>query len=216
MTVSCAIFDCDGTLVDSERLAMSLLVEMAAERGVRLSLPETTHEFAGVRLHIVVERLQSRSGVTLPEHFIEDYRRRLRARLSSELQAMPHIHDALENLNLPLCIASNAPLDKIQLCLSSTGLAPFFGDRIYSAYEIGSWKPEPGLFLAAARGMGYPPWECVVIEDSLPGLRAARDAGMQVIAYRRNDTSSSGSLSIQSHGELLGAIAQLDLKQSTR
>jgi HAD superfamily hydrolase (TIGR01509 family) len=82
----------------------------------------------------------------------------------------------------PVCVASNAPRSKIELCLATTGLARFFEGRIFSAYEVGSWKPDPGLFLHAAQAMGAAPARCLVVEDSAPGVIAAREAGMQVVA----------------------------------
>lgn len=209
MKIQCVIFDCDGTLVDSEHLAMALLLEMAAESGIQLELPETTEEFAGMRLHRVVARLEHRYEATLPESFIPDYRQRLLASLQHNLTAMPHIHEAIGNLSLPRCVASNAPLEKIRLCLSATGLLDYFGDNIFSAYEVNSWKPEPGLFIAAADGMGYTRERCVVVEDSLPGVHAALDAEMSVIAYRRPDIEHPQVMHMDSHLELGNLIDSL-------
>lgn len=210
MKIQCIIFDCDGTLVDSEHLAMNLLIEMAAENGIALARPETSREFAGMRLHRVVARLESRYQANLPESFIDDYRRRLLESLQQGLTAMPHIHETLNGLSLPRCVASNAPLAKIRLCLTSAGLLDFFGDNIYSAYEVGSWKPEPGLFLAAAKGMGFDPKHCLVVEDSEPGIRAALEAGTTVVAYQRPDISHSDVLHMRSHRELDGLIRTLN------
>jgi beta-phosphoglucomutase-like phosphatase (HAD superfamily) len=90
----------------------------------------------------------------------------------------------VESLNVPYCIASNAPADKIELSLRVTGLLPLFEGSIHSAYQIGCWKPDPALFLHAARGMGVAPEQCAVVEDSIAGVRAGIAAGMAVFAYQ--------------------------------
>ena len=92
--------------------------------------------------------------------------------------------ELVRGLSLPFCVASNGPLEKIELTLGLTGLLPHFAGRIFSADEVGSWKPDPGLFLAAATAMGVDPSRCAVVEDSLPGLRAGLAAGMTVYALR--------------------------------
>ena len=100
-----------------------------------------------------------------------------------ELRAVEGIHAALDAIRLPTCVASSGPPEKIRLSLELTGLLPRFDGRIFSAYEVGSWKPDPGLFLHAAEAMGVPPDECAVVEDSVPGVRAGVAAGMRVFAY---------------------------------
>jgi beta-phosphoglucomutase-like phosphatase (HAD superfamily) len=87
-------------------------------------------------------------------------------------------------LHLPFALASNAPHHKIELCLRVTGLLPHFAGRIFSAYDVQRWKPDPALFLFAAERLGVPPQRCAVVEDSLPGVQAGLAAGMQVIALQ--------------------------------
>jgi len=105
------------------------------------------------------------------------------ARFRSDLQAIEGVHSALERIDFPTCVASSGPREKILLSLELTGLLSRFTDRIFSAYEVGSWKPDPGLFLHAASALGVKPEACVVIEDSLPGVQAGIAAGMRVYAY---------------------------------
>ena len=84
----------------------------------------------------------------------------------------------------PFCVASNAPHEKIAINLTVTGLDQFFtADRTFSAYDINVWKPQPDLFLYAAKQLNVDPASCVVIEDSLAGIEAGLAAGMQVIGY---------------------------------
>jgi HAD superfamily hydrolase (TIGR01509 family) len=87
-------------------------------------------------------------------------------------------------LRVPFCVASNGPRSKTELTLEITGLLPLFAGRVYSAYEVGAWKPDPGLFLHAANAMGAAPQRCAVVEDSEPGVLAGLAADMQVYVLR--------------------------------
>ena len=91
--------------------------------------------------------------------------------------------DLVRSVRSQVCIASNGPPEKIRLSLSLTGLQPFFGDRLFSAYDVQAWKPDPELFLSDARTLGVHPRDCAVVEDSLPGIHGGLAAGMQVFAY---------------------------------
>ena len=188
---------------------MELLVTMCAENGITLHPGKTKAHFAGMRLAKATSIIAEQNNATLPESFIPEFRQRLTGYLQQKLQAMPHIHDVLSSLTQPRCVASNAPLEKIRLCLNSTQLMDFFGDNIYSAYEVDSWKPDPGLFLAAAAGMGFSPQECLVVEDSLPGVRAGLEAGMPVIAFRRPDITNPQVLHIDSHEQLPAMVSTI-------
>lgn len=95
---------------------------------------------------------------------------------------IPGAFDLLERLTIPFCVATNGPREKAELTLELTGLLKFFPDRLFSAYEVGIYKPDPGLFLHAAQVMGVAPERCAVVEDSLPGVQAGLAAGMQVYA----------------------------------
>jgi len=209
MGIQCVIFDCDGTLVDSERLGMKLLVQMVAEHGIALDLVETSETFAGVRLAKTVETIEQRFDKALPTGFIPEYRVRLHDRIKLHLRAMPGVRDSLKKIDLPCCVASNAPLEKIRLCLATAALSEFFDDKIYSAYELGTWKPDPGLFLAAARGMGFKPADCVVVEDSMPGIHSGLEAGTSVIAYRQPGIDDPGVKHLDHHRDLAGLVDSL-------
>jgi beta-phosphoglucomutase-like phosphatase (HAD superfamily) len=104
---------------------------------------------------------------------------------------MSGVLDMLEATNFPKCIASSGPPLKIRQSLRISGLAPYFGDSLFSSYEVGSWKPEPGLFQYAANAMGFLPSQCVVVEDSEVGIQAAAAAGMKAFHYLRNGEISS-------------------------
>ncbi|XXY14999.1 HAD-IA family hydrolase [Sorangium sp. So ce216] len=112
-------------------------------------------------------------------------------------------------LSIPFCVASSGPREKIELSLSVTGLSPFFSGRIFSSYEVGAWKPDPGLFLHAAGAMGIPPSGCVVVEDSGPGIAAGLAAGMTVVALqgeRSEERVADGVRVMRSLSELPGLL----------
>ena len=206
MTVHCAIFDCDGTLVDSERISMVLLESLLIERGVEMDHRELVREFAGGQLTRVLADIGARHGLDLGDAFLDEFRTRQKPILENELDAMPHIHAALDTLGLPMCVASNAPRYKIEICLRRCGLEAYFGDRLFSAYDVGRWKPDPGLLLESARAMGHPPERCVLVEDSPSGIEAGLAANMNVVAYRCRRVSDSRLTHIDCHRDLAAAI----------
>jgi HAD superfamily hydrolase (TIGR01509 family) len=180
------IFDCDGVLVDSEPIALSVLGEMLEGQQVELSDQEIADRFLGRSLGAVAETVRQDFGVRLPEDFPAMIRRRLFARYERELQAMPGIQTALEGLatrGVATCVASSSLPERIEKSLTVTGLSHAFGSRIFSASMVKAGKPAPDLFLYAARQCGFSPENCIVVEDSPAGIEAARAAGMLVIAF---------------------------------
>jgi HAD superfamily hydrolase (TIGR01509 family) len=184
---SLIIFDCDGTLVDSEPIWHELLVEAVAEHGLVLSVAESIAAFRGGKMADCVAELEARLGRRLPDHFVPALRARtsdaFRARLRPMAGALELIRWLAERA-WPICVATSGPPEKVGLSLSLTGLAPYFEGRVFSSYEVGSWKPDPGLFLHAAKVMGFRPENCAVVEDSLLGIQAGLAAGMAVFAFQ--------------------------------
>lgn len=182
----CVLFDCDGTLVDSELLGNVGLAEELALAGIVETGESLTERFRGHRLADILATLQDAHRVALPDGFVDRYRARAAAKFETGVQRMPGVAEALEALEalgLPMCIVSNGPIAKIRQSLRVAGLAGHFGERLFSAYDVGSWKPDPGLFLHAARAMGAEPARCVVVDDSATGVEAARRAGMRALWY---------------------------------
>lgn len=180
------IFDCDGVLVDSEPIALSVLGEMLEGQQVRLSDEEIADRFLGRSLGAVAETVRQDFGVLLPEDFPAMIRRRLFARYEQELRSMQGIGTALAGLaarGIETCVASSSLPERIAKSLAVTGLAQAFGTRIFSASMVKAGKPAPDLFLYAARQCGFSPANCMVIEDSPAGIEAARAAGMRVLAF---------------------------------
>jgi HAD superfamily hydrolase (TIGR01509 family) len=129
-----------------------------------------------------IAEIEAQLGSPLPAHFIPELRKRIADLFRDQLLPMPGAVELVRSLTIPCCVASSGPREKIELSLAITGLLPMFTDRIISSYEVNSWKPDPGLFLHAARMMGIPPEACAVVEDSPPGIQAGIAAGMQVFA----------------------------------
>lgn len=209
MPLKCVIFDCDGTLVDSEPLVNAVLVEMVGEHGIELDLPTSLRMFAGRKLDDGLAELEKLAEYRFPDDFVPEFRARSAKRLASDVQAMPYVDEVLEQLHLPRCVASSAPRAKTELNLSVTGLDRHF-DTVFSAYEINSWKPEPDLFLVAASHHGVGPQDCVVVEDSDHGITAGLAAGMQVIAYRRPDVDGENVHNMDSYQDFLTVLAALE------
>jgi HAD superfamily hydrolase (TIGR01509 family) len=187
MPIDAVIFDCDGTLVDSETLADEALIECVRPHGLELTVHEVHARFRGRKMADCVAELERQLGDTLPADFVPGFRARCAEVFRNRLQAIDGALMTIQRLHVPYCVASSGPREKIELSLGITGLLPYFKDRIFSSYEIGSWKPDPGLFLHAAEVMGVAPDRCAVVEDSAPGLQAGVDAGMVVFAFTRKD-----------------------------
>ena len=187
LELKAVLFDCDGTLVDSELLGNVALSRQLALAGLQVSGEALTQRFRGHRLLDMLATLQAEHGVDLPAGFVELYRARAADLFEREVVPMPGaaaLLDALAARGVPTCITSNGPLAKIAQTLRVAGLAPHFGDRLFSAYEVGSWKPDPALFLHAAAALGVRPRDCIVVDDSLAGIEAAGRAGMRALWLR--------------------------------
>ncbi|MFF4424641.1 HAD family hydrolase [Streptomyces sp. NPDC001549] len=188
----CDIFDCDGVLVDTERIAMRVQMALGAEPGRPLTPEDVVGRSIGRSKESVCERIAQRLGEETAALRWEQFLRRHRDAVGSGLEAVGGLPGALEEITLPVCVASRGSHDKTRHTLGVTGLYERFAGRILSAAEAARGKPAPGLFLHAARQMGIGPAACVAVEDSRPGVqaarasRAARDAraaGMRAFGY---------------------------------
>jgi HAD superfamily hydrolase (TIGR01509 family) len=200
------IFDCDGVLVDSEGIATRVLVEEARTLGLDLPIAEGLELFRGEKMARCVATLEGRLGRSVPQGFVLRVRERMSQAFTTELRAVDGVKEVLAGISVPMCVASSGPLEKIRLSLRLTGLLEYFDGHLFSAYEINSWKPAPDLFLHAARVMGAAPNACVVVEDSLPGVRAGVAAGMRVLAFAEG--ALADRLAAEG-GEVFGAMRQL-------
>ncbi|MDP2333545.1 MAG: HAD-IA family hydrolase [Reyranella sp.] len=181
------IFDCDGVLVDSEPLSNTCFARALAHEGLDWSVEETMRRLMGRSMKSCVEIVEGVLGRELPHDFVDRLQAdTMRAFHDAPLAAVPGVAeaiDAIEAAGAATCVASSGSLDKMRVTLGITGLWSRFEGRIFSASEVPRGKPFPDLFLHAALRMNEQPFACTVIEDSLPGLQAARAAGMRPIAY---------------------------------
>ncbi len=177
------IFDCDGVLVDSEVITMRTIIASCADLGLELDMLEAEQMFTGGHWAVVVAEIERRLGGRVPDTFTPDFRARLVKALDSEVEPVDGIIDVLDAMTHARCVASNGPHAKMEATLGRCGLLPYFEGRVYSAYDIDRFKPDPGLFLHAAEQCGTNPARCVVVEDSMNGVRASEAAGMRTIAY---------------------------------
>lgn len=189
MNSICVIFDLDGTLVDSEVLCNQAFLDLLPQLSETVDL--LTQRYRGKKLALILADIENRLCQKLPDAFEQHYRQRVAELFSCELKPMPGVLEMLEATHFPMCVASSGPPLKIRQALQVSGLAPYFGDSLFSSYDVGSWKPEPGLFQYAANAMGYMPSQCVVVEDSEVGIQAAAAAGMKAFQYVRNGEMSS-------------------------
>ena len=173
--IKLVIFDCDGVLVDSEPLAMRVLLELIAEQGIAMTSEVAFRSYLGRSLASISESLTQSHGAHLDEVSLRSMRDRLYALYRRELKPTSWIDDILAGLELPFCVASSSQVERIRLSLELTGLSRRFGENIYSASMVANGKPAPDLFLHAAREMGVAPEHCLVIEDSPAGILAALD-----------------------------------------
>jgi len=186
MGYKCIIFDCDGVLVDSETISAQVLVEMARDLGLSISLDQAIDEFSGKSFHGIVSYINKRIKGNVPENFETCFREKTFAVFKSELQPIEGVHELLNGLSIPFCVASSGPRKKIVLNLTKVNLIDKFPhSNIFSSFEIGSWKPDPEIYLFAAKTMGFKPEECAVIEDSVYGVQAAISGGFDTFVYAK-------------------------------
>ena len=181
--IQCIIFDCDGTLVDSEFLCNLGLEIKLRDYGIKASAHEMMARFRGGKLAAILDELKNEHQIEFKEDFVPSYRLLVDRLFDEKLQPCIGVADMLSTISLPKCVASSGPLSKINKALTITGLSGYFNGNIFSSYEVGSWKPDPGLFLHASEAMGYAPENCAVVEDSPVGITAAQRANMRAILY---------------------------------
>lgn len=189
--IDAVIFDCDGTLVDSETLSAEVILEMLAEHGIALDHADMLERARGRQFAMIVDELRAEFPHAVADDFIQDFRARTMKVFHQRLQPIAGAVALVEALHLPMCVASNAPRNKIEACLEITGMLSHFEGRIVSAYEVGAWKPDPALVLAACALFDLPPERCLLVEDSVAGVEAGIAAGVHVLGYRIDTPNAS-------------------------
>ena len=181
--VDLVIFDCDGVLVDSERIAVPVTVEVLAKLGWTLTEADVIERFIGRSHDFMVAEIEAHLGRRLPDDWEDEFEHLYRDALDAELSPVEGIVDALDEITASTCVASSGSHEKMRYTLGLTGLYERFAGRIFSACEVANGKPAPDLFVHAAEQMGVAPEACAVVEDSRWGIQAARAAGMRAFGF---------------------------------
>jgi HAD superfamily hydrolase (TIGR01509 family) len=189
--IELVIFDCDGVLVDSERIAVRTDVQVLARLGWSMSEAECIERFVGLSDRSIKAAIETHLGIALADDWDKEFQSLYREAFTSELTPVPGIVEALDRITLPTCVASSSSHDKLRFTLGLTGLYERFAGRIFSAYDVARGKPAPDLFLHAASRMGVEPAACAVVEDSRYGVQAARAAGMRAFGFAGGLTPAS-------------------------
>jgi len=169
--------------VDSEPLSLACLTAGLNRIGVDIDFATVRARFTGTAMPSIMAHIASDYGVTAPAGFVEAVKAETLALFDAELRAMRGVAEAVAAVGLPVCVASSSDPVRLRHSLTLTGLLPLFGDRVFSSAQVARGKPFPDLFLFAAERMGVAPAACLVIEDSVPGVTAARSAGMRVAGF---------------------------------
>lgn len=186
MVLALIIFDCDGVLVDSERITNRVFCEMLNELGLEVTLEDMFERFVGHSMPQCVEIITELLGTSPPADFVPTLRQKAAAALVAEVRPVAEISAVIDTLAVPYCVASSGEPAKIRLTLHKTGLLRRFEGKIFSVVEVSHPKPAPDVFLHAAATMGMSPERCAVVEDTPTGVRAGIAAGMYVYGFAAN------------------------------
>ena len=178
------IFDCDGVLVDSEPLSMRVDVQILAENGVVMSEAEAHRRFVGRTFSAMLDEISRELGVSFPADAATRKDLRLLELYETDLRVVDGVEAALEALGPQhFSVASNSPYERVDTALRIARLTRFFGNRITTFEHVARGKPEPDVFIEAARRAGFAPKDCIVVEDSVTGVTAAHRAGCHVLGF---------------------------------
>ncbi|WP_310489591.1 HAD family hydrolase [Chamaesiphon sp. VAR_69_metabat_338] len=183
MRIDLIIFDCDGVLIDSEILANRSEVESLRSFGIEFELSDYMNRFVGKNTKDVLDGIESLHGVRVSEDSWKLVKENTSKIFESELKPIDGVFELLATIDTAKCVASSSSLERLDLTLKLTGLLDIFSPHIFSSEQVGRGKPAPDLFLFAAEQMQVHPDRCIVIEDSLTGVRAGVAAGMKVIGF---------------------------------
>jgi HAD superfamily hydrolase (TIGR01509 family) len=177
------ICDCDGVLVDSEVIADRVLLRALSAEFPAIDFQSVAHLAFGQRTSTFLANLESRFAIKIPDGFLARVEGEIDAQIDAELAPVAGAREALAQVPLPAAVVSNGRLVRVMAALARAGLAEVFGPRVFSAEQVRRPKPHPDVYLHAARELGVAPERCLVVEDSVTGLTAARAAGMKTIAF---------------------------------
>jgi len=178
------IYDCDGTLIDTETIYAE--INLKAYHGIGLThwtMTSYVDAMVGIPVSEGRKILEREYGGPLPSDFEESIEREAVQRMLTDLRSLPGVREAVASIGGSSCVASSTSLGPLRRNLANAGLIDLFDPHVFSASQVSRGKPHPDVFLFAAETMGVQPERCLVIEDSVPGVLAARAAGMMVVGF---------------------------------
>lgn len=196
------IFDCDGVLVDSESIAEAVIIQRLGEWLPDIQPAAMLRQALGMTTAAILEHIEQRSAHALPSDALLRIENAIEECLERDLQAIEGVLEAVAELHLPLAIVSNSSRRRVQVSLASTGLSStLLGEApLFTAEQVENPKPAPDVYRLAARSLNCEPRDCLVVEDSVSGVTAARAAGMTVIGFTGASHIEPG------HGERLKRV----------
>lgn len=209
MTPRAVLFDCDGVLADSEMLVNALVADQVTALGWPMTAVQSREAFLGLALPDMVPRIEARVG-RLPPGWAEEISSLIALEMTERTPAMPGAVEAVKRIaasGIPVAVASNSARAELAAKMRALGLANVFGPRVFSFEDVDRPKPYPDIYLAAAASCGAAPQDCVVVEDSVPGVRAGIAAGCRVLGFAHETPRGV----LVAHGALpFGSMAELD------
>jgi HAD superfamily hydrolase (TIGR01509 family) len=210
------IYDCDGTLVDSERLVAEVCLNAIHGLGLTdWTMQRYVDSFVGMPGEVGWEAVWQALGRRMPQSFNDEVDAKIFNGFQERLELLPGVRETVTALDRPRCVASSTRHDHLVARIRQMGLDDLFGENVFSASQVRRAKPAPDVFLFSASQMGHDPRDCVVIEDSVPGVVAARRAGMDVIGFTgaahdpaamRSKLAAAGALTVVHHMAEIPAI----------
>lgn len=193
------LFDCDGVLVDSEIIAAEVESKLLRDSGFDITAEDMCIRFAGMDWKSILLTIEQESDIPVSAQLLDKSEKLLDAALARRVRIIEGVRSALSRLTEQRCICSNSSTPRLDLMLTKVGLKPYFQGHIYSAKDLGPdrTKPRPDIYLHGAKQFDVNPARCLVIEDSVHGVHAARAAGMRVIGF------TGGSHTYPSHADRL-------------
>jgi HAD superfamily hydrolase (TIGR01509 family) len=177
------ILDCDGVLIDSETIAMEVDAEFLTQLGLPHTPEEAALRFVGIPHKDFIRTIEAELGRALTADELDGHELDYRNRMRDHLRPIDGVRGAIERLELPFCVASSTAMPSLRRNLATAGIVDLFDPHIFSASQVRRGKPAPDVFLFAASQMGADPGQILVVEDSVPGVTAARRAGFRVIGF---------------------------------
>jgi len=216
-TLELVIFDCDGVLIDSEGLCNRVVAEILTGEGWPMTAEECEHRFVGMSFYAMRPMIEARIGRSLGARWVDDVVAAVTDIMAREAEPIAGAREALaavSDLGLPWRIASNSSHLEMDAKFGRVEWTDLVAGRTHSAVDAiergGAGKPAPDVFLAAAAAEPVVPAHCIVIEDSVHGVTAARAAGMDCLGLApRGDGAAlraAGAIPFRSMHDLPGLL----------